>query len=74
LGDVLGDAACRQWTGEVCRDNGKFIATEPRHHLVPIENCRDAFRNLLQERITGSMPEQVVHFLEAIKVEAEHGK
>ena len=68
------DAGRRRWTRQVCCDNRKFIATEPRHHLVPVEHGGSAFRNPLQEGITGGMTEQIVYFLEPIQVETEHGK
>src|SRR5262245_53796107 len=67
----LGETASHGGVGESRNDNGELIATEPGHHLAFIETGGDALCNTLKHSIACRMPEQVIHFLEPVEIDAQ---
>ena len=74
LQDRLGDPAGGGGIGKSGHDDRKLVAAQPRHHLIVVENARDALCDGLQRSVARRVPEQVVDLLEPVEVEAQNGE
>ena len=72
--NVLSQAARLRRVGEIWGDDGEFVAAEARHDLAFLQHSGHAVRGRLQDGIAGRVAKEVVDLLEAVEVEAEHGK
>ena len=70
----LGQPACCCRACNAGHQNGELVASEPRHQLLRVEHRGDARSHGLKHRVARGVSEQVVHFLEAVEIEAEHGE
>jgi hypothetical protein len=61
--------------GLVCDlgDEGELVAAEPGEKCVPGRREQSA-RDFAEQLISGGMPEDVVHFLETVEIDAEDGE
>ena len=71
IDDAFGDASDRRRVVQAGRDDGEFVAAEPRQHLTVVEDDAGATGDRLQQRVAGGVPEKIVDLLEAVEVEAE---
>ena len=82
--DIEGRADCRDdtarenhrifWPAGVSLNDGEFIPAEPGHSVGLPDAAEQAPGNRAQQPITHWMPKSVIHRLEPVEVEAEHGK
>ena len=52
----------------------EFVATQPRHRVGRAQGAAQPHRHFLQHLIAGVMAERVVHFLEAVEIDQQHGE
>ena len=77
LADVREQRCCNIFDAGALRrieQYDEFIAAEPRDHIVRAENRGDPDGNRTQQFIAGHVSQRLVHAIEAVQVDEEHGK
>ncbi len=72
--DGFGDTAGAAGLVDLGHDDGELVAAEPGAGLARVEHFGEALGDAAQHGIAGAVPEQVVDLLEAVEIEAQHGK
>jgi hypothetical protein len=62
------------WIGDVRQEDGEFVAAEPRPQVLGPHGAAQSTDDLLEEQVAHGVAERVVHVLEIIDVEIEHGE
>ena len=73
LDDALGQELRLVRLVERAVQHGELVAAQPRHDLRGAQAALQALPHQLQQRIARRMAKRVVHQLELVEVEAEHG-
>jgi hypothetical protein len=74
LDDARGDSPRLLGRCDGTLYDGEFIAADPAKRVRLADAACDARRHRLQQRVADGMSQRVVHFLEAIEIEAMHGE
>ena len=60
--------------GDCRQQNGELVAAEPRHQVLGPDRGLQPANDLLQQQVAHGVAERVVHILEVVDVEIEHGE
>jgi hypothetical protein len=60
--------------GDIHLQHGKLVAAETRDEVGPPDDLLDAFRDVAQQLIADRVALGIVHVLEMVEIEIEHGK
>jgi hypothetical protein len=74
LDDASGQGFGLVWVAGAGLNNGEFVAALARHQVSEAHAAQQSFAHLLQYRIADRVAEVVVDGLEAVEIEAKHGK